>query len=91
MKNIFGRKRLEQAMRRSLSATSLYPSSHFAFQQGWRAACKFLERVYNAEEICCQCGKLLYEKDEYFYFDEVGCFCKRCMDKINEAKENNQL
>ena len=89
MKGIFGSKRLEQAMFHSLSATRLYPSSHFAFQQGWKAACKFLERVHNAEEICCQCGKLLYEGDNYFLYDEVGCFCEKCMNKIKkESKEN---
>lgn len=89
MKGIFGSKRLKQAMHRSLSATSLYPSSHFAFQQGWKAACKFLERVHEAEEICCQCGKLLYDGDNYFLYDEIGCFCEKCMNKIE--KESNPI
>lgn len=89
MKGIFGSKRLKQAMHRSLSATRLYPSSHFAFQQGWKAACKFLERVHEADEICCQCGKLLYDGDNYFLYDAVGCFCEKCMNKVEkESKEN---
>lgn len=93
MKEIFGSKRLEQAMHRSLSATSLYPSSHFAFLQGWKAACKFLERVHEAEEICCQCGKLLYDGDNYILYDEVGCFCEKCMNKIekNRVKDEWQI
>lgn len=49
MIDIFGSKRLGQAMRRSLSHTRLYPSSHFAFIQGWKAACRFLKRVHDAE------------------------------------------
>ena len=88
MKGIFGSKRLDQAMRRSLSKTRPYPESRFAFIQGWRSACKFLKRVHEAEEICCQCGKLLYEGDNYFLYDEIGCFCEKCMNKIEkESKE----
>lgn len=88
MKGIFGSKRLKQAMRRSLYATSLCSSSHFAFIQGWNAACKFLERVHKAEEICCQCGKLLYDGDNYFIYDEIGCFCEKCMNKIEKESKN---
>jgi hypothetical protein len=86
MKGIFSSKRLDQAMLRSMRATNISPTPKYAFKQGWIAACKFLERVHNAEEICCQCGKLLYDDDNYFLFDEIGCFCEKCYNKIDSKK-----
>lgn len=53
----------------------------------WNPETKTLEKVHKAEEICCQCGKLLYEGDNYFIFDEVGCFCEKCMNKIQEESK----
>jgi hypothetical protein len=87
MKGILQKKRLEQAMRRSLKKTQLYPESRFAVIQGWKAACKFLERAHRAEEICCQCGKLLYDRDNYFLYDGIGCFCGKCMNKIEKESK----
>ena len=86
MKGIFRSKRLEQAMFRSMMATNILPTPKYAFEQGWKAACKFLERVHNAEEICCQCGKLLYDGDNYFLYDEIGCFCEKCYNEIDSKK-----
>lgn len=87
MKGIFGSKRLEQAMFRSIMGTIISDTPKYAFKQGWEAACKFLESVHEAEEICCQCGKLLYDGDAYFCYDEIGCFCEKCMNEIEEESK----
>lgn len=88
MKGIFGSKWLDHAMNRSFGHTRVNDGNRKAFEQGWKAACKFFERAYSAEEICCQCGKLLYESDNYFMYDEIGCFCEKCYNKIEEASKH---
>lgn len=48
-------------------------------------------RLENRKPIdyCSQCGKPIYEDDDYFYFDDIGCFCEKCQKYINNYSKNN--